>query len=151
RIAVRETGWIGDREFAVALALGQVTPGPVMVVATFIGYRVANLAGALAATFGAFLVPCASAAAMAQYIERIPRHRWTNSFRRGATSAAVGLFGVTALAIARHSLDGWAQFAIAAVAFVLALWTKIHPVWILLGGALLGLVSGTPPAAMHGG
>ena len=65
RIAVRETGWITEREFAVAIGFGQVTPGPVMVVATFIGYRAAGLVGALAATLGVFLIPWALAAATA--------------------------------------------------------------------------------------
>jgi chromate transporter len=149
RIAVRETGWISEREFAVALAFSQVAPGPVMVVATFIGYRAAGLAGALAATVGVFLVPWALAAAMARQIDRLPRHRWLNGFRRGAAAAAVGLFGVTALSLARQSVHGWAHLAIAASAFILALRTRIHPAWILLASALLGIALGAPPAPAH--
>jgi chromate transporter len=151
RIAVRETGWISEREFAVAIAFGQVTPGPVMVVATFIGYRAAGLVGALAATLGVFLVPWALAAVLARHYEGLPSHRWVSGFRRGAAAAAVGLFGVTALSLARHSLDGWVHLAIAAAAFVLALRTKIHPAWILLGGTVLGIVLGPLPAPVPSG
>jgi chromate transporter len=142
RIAVRETGWIGEREFALVIAFGQVTPGPVMIVATFIGYRAAGLAGALAATLGILLIPWALAAAVAGQLQRLARHRWLIGFRQGAAAGAVGLFGVTALSLARHSLEGWVHLAIAGSAFVLALLTRLHPAWLLLGGALLGMLSG---------
>jgi chromate transporter len=146
RMAVRETGWIAEREFAVAIALGQVTPGPVMVVATFIGYRTAGLAGALVATLGVFLIPWALAAGLARHLERSPRHRWLTGFRRGAMAAAVGLLGVTALSLARHSIAGWPHLVITASACALAVGTRIHPAWILLGGALLGITLGSPTA-----
>jgi chromate transporter len=145
RMAVRETGWIGEREFAVAIAFSQVMPGPVMIVATFIGYRVAGSGGALAATLGVFLVPWMLAAASARQVGRLPRRRWIDGFRRGASAAAVGLFGVTALSLARHAIEGWPFVAIAAIAFTLALGTKVHPAWILLGGALLGMTLGSSP------
>jgi chromate transporter len=142
RMTVRETGWIDEREFAVALGLGQVTPGPVMVIATFIGYRAAGLAGAATATVGVFLLPWAFAAALARQLEQLPRRRWLNGFRRGAAAGAVGLFGVTALSLARHSLAGWPYAVIAAAAFMLAVRSKLHPFWILLAGAGLGIVLG---------
>jgi len=151
RIAVRETGWIDMREFGTALALAQVTPGPVMVVSTFIGYRAAGLAGALTATLGIFLVPWTLAAALARNLERFRQHRWLSGFRRGAAAAAVGLFGVTVLALARHSLAGWAHLAIVALAFALAVGTRVHPVWILLGGALVGVAIGTAAALARAG
>jgi chromate transporter len=144
RIAVREAGWIGESEFASAVGFGQVIPGPVMVIATFIGYRVAGVAGALAATIGVFLVPSILAAVAARQIGRSPQRRWLRGFRRGAASAAVGLFGVTALSLARQGLGGWPSMGMAAAAFVIALGTRVHPVWILLGGAALGMIIGSP-------
>jgi chromate transporter len=151
RIAVRETGRINEREFTVAIALGQVTPGPVMAVATFIGYRALGLAGALAGTLGVFLFPWAAAAAMARHLDQLPRYKWLIGIRRGAAAAAVSLFGVTALTLARHSLDGWPHVAIAMAATVLTVRTKIRPVWTLLGGAVLGLAVGIRPGPAGAG
>jgi chromate transporter len=144
RVAVREAGWVGEREFAAGIGFSQVVPGPVMIVATFIGYRVAGLAGALAATLGVFLIPSVLAAVAARRVGRSSPHRWREGFRRGAAAAAIGLFGVTALNLARHTLEGWPFVAMAAAAFALALGNKVHPFWILLAGAVLGIIIGSP-------
>jgi chromate transporter len=138
--AVRESKWIDQRDFTSAIALAQILPGPVMVVASFVGYRVAGMAGAAAASLGVFLFPWASAAAFARHSERLARHEWLLGFGRGAAAAAVGLFGVTALSIARQSLEGWTGAVIAVATFALALATKIHPFWLILGGAILSFV-----------
>jgi chromate transporter len=143
RVAVRGTGWISEQEFGVAIGLGQVTPGPVMVVATFIGYRASGAAGAVVATVSVFLVPWVLAAATARHLGRLSGHKWIGGFRRGATAAAVGLFGVTALSLARVSLVGGLHVGIAVTAIVLAAWTRIHPALILLGGAVLGFALGS--------
>jgi chromate transporter len=151
RIAVRETGWIDEREFAVAIGFGQVTPGPAMVVAPFVGYRALGPAGVLAATLGVFLLPWALAAALARQLQSLRGNKWLTGFRRGATAAAVGLFGVTATSLARDSLGGWPHIAIVCVAFALSMKPRIHPFWLLFGGALIGIAIGHHPAAGHGG
>jgi chromate transporter len=138
RLAVHETGWVSPQDFATAVACGYVTPGPVLITATFIGYRAAGLTGAVASTVGIFLMPWFLAAAAAQQLQRVLQHRWLAGFGRGAAPAVVGLLGVTALSIARQSFTHWAYALIAATALALALWTKVHPILILIGGAAIG-------------
>ena len=148
RLAVSEAGWVSPQDFAAAVACGYLTPGPVLITATFIGYRAAGLSGAVAATFGVFLMPWLLAAAAAQQLQRFMQHPRLAGFGRGAAPAVVGLLGVTALNLAKHSLTHWAYALIAVIALGLALRTKVHPILILIGGAALGWVIGalTGPA-----
>jgi chromate transporter len=138
RLAVSETGWVSPQDFAAAVACGYVTPGPVLITATFIGYRAAGLSGAVSATVGIFLMPWILAAAAAQQLQRFLQHPRLAGFGRGAAPAVVGLLGVTALSIAKQSFTHWGYAVIALIALVLALWTKVHPILILMGGAALG-------------
>lgn len=138
RLAVSEAGWASPQDFAAAVACGYVTPGPVLITATFVGYRAAGLSGAIAATFGVFLMPWLLAAAAAQQLRRFMQHPLLAGFGRGAAPAVVGLLGVTALSMAMQSLTHWGYALIAIAALVLALWTKVHPILILIGGAAIG-------------
>jgi chromate transporter len=142
RIAVAETGWVSAQDFATAVAFGYVTPGPVLITTTFLGYRAAGLAGAFAATFGIFLMPWALAAAAAQLLRRWMQHPWLHNFGRGAAPAVVGLLVVTALHLSRSAFSSEVHVGIAGVALALALWTKLHPMLILLGGAVIGALYG---------
>jgi chromate transporter len=138
RLAVREAGWVSPQDFAAAVACGYVTPGPVLITATFIGYRAAGLSGAVTATVGVFLLPWLLAAAAAQQLQRFMQHPRLAGFGRGAAPAVVGLLGVTALHLAKHSVTHWAYALIAIGALVLALRTKVHPIGILIVGAAIG-------------
>lgn len=109
-----------------------------LITGTFIGYKVGGAAGALAATAGAFLVPWALAAAAAQTLQRVVQHPWLGGFGRGAGPDVVGLLGVTAFSLGRSAFVSWPYAVIAIVALFLALRSKVHPILIVLGGALLG-------------
>lgn len=140
RIAVFETGWLSAQDFATAVAFSYVTPGPVLILATFIGYRAAGVAGAAAATVGVFLMPWLLAAAAAQQLQRVLQHPFLRGFGRGAAAAVVGLLGVTALSLAKHAIVGWPYAVITLLALLLVSRTKLHPILILVGGGGLGLV-----------
>jgi len=138
RLAVGEAGWVSPQDFATAVACGYVTPGPVLITATFIGYRAAGLSGAISATVGVFLMPWLLAAAAAQQLQRFMQHPRLAGFGRGAAPAVVGLLGVTALSIARHSFTHWYYALIAIVVLGFSLWTKVHPILLLIGCAVIG-------------
>jgi chromate transporter len=146
RLAVSETGWVSPQDFAAAVACGYVTPGPVLITATFIGYRAAGLSGALAATVGIFLMPWLLAAAAAQQLQRFMQHPRVAGFGRGAAPAVAGLLGVTALSLARQSVTHWAYALIVVISLALALWTKVHPILILISGFAVGWVIGMTAA-----
>ena len=137
-----ETGWVSPQDFATAVAFGYITPGPVLITMTFLGYRMAGLAGAFAATLGIFLMPWALAAAAAQLLRPWMRHPLLQHFGRGAAPAVVGLLVVTALHLGRSAFASEIHVGIAAVALGLALWTKLHPIILLLGGAVIGALDG---------
>jgi chromate transporter len=90
RLAVSEAGLVSPQDFAAAVACGYVTPGPVLITATFVGYRAAGLSGAVAATVGVFLMPWLLAAAAAQQLQRFMQHPWLAGFGRGRRAGGGG-------------------------------------------------------------
>lgn len=141
RLAVNDTGWVQPSTFGAAVAFSYLTPGPVLIAATFIGYRAAGVAGALAATLGAFVAPWALATAASQQAARLADRPALRAFGAGAAPAVVGLVGVTAVAMSREALTAWPFVVIGAVAFAFATLTRVHPVALLAGGGLAGWLS----------
>jgi chromate transporter len=142
RMAVGEKGWITSGMFSTAVGFGYVTPGPVLITATFIGYQTAGLAGATVATIGAFLFPWLFAALAADQIQRLAQSPWLNAFGMGAAPAVIGLLGVTLIDIGQDALVNIWYIILACVAALFAARTKIHPTLILLGGVLAGVAIG---------
>jgi len=143
RITVAEQGWISGADFSTAAAFGYVTPGPVLITATFIGYRAGGVLGAVVATVGVFIAPWFLAAGSAHLLRSSLQQPWLRGFGRGAAPAAIGLLGVAALSLARSSFTSWSSMVIAALALVLSLSRKVNPLLILLGGLVLGFLVGT--------
>jgi chromate transporter len=101
RITVAETGWLTPQQFAVGVGFAYATPGPILILAAFVGYHVAGIAGALVGTVGVFAVPVFLAAGSAGIVARLKRHARFRAFGRFAAAAAVGLLAATLVTLAR--------------------------------------------------
>jgi chromate transporter len=139
------SGWVSAQDFSTALAFSYVTPGPVLILATFLGYRAAGLAGALAATLGAFLVPWFLATAAAHLLRRVSQSPWLRGFGRGAGPAVVGLLLLTAVDVGKAAIVSWPYALIAALALALGVRRAAPPFAILAGGAALGVLVSLAP------
>ena len=138
RIAVEVRHWMRDREFADIYAISQLSPGPNVLIVTLIGYSVAGVAGALAAT----LAMCGPTAVLAYYVSRLlqrSRHsRWPAIIQAALVPLSIGLMGASGLILALTSDRSWVAGLITVAAAVLAFATRLNPVWMLLAGGALG-------------
>src|SRR5438093_4050174 len=138
RLAVADTAWLTPAEFAAGVGLSYATPGPVLILAAFIGYHVAAVPSAVAATAAVFTVPVVLAGFAAQLVAKLKDARWFQAFGRFAAAAAVGLLGVTLLALARPVTDiHWALLMGSAVVLAAEL-RGVHPIILIAAAVLLG-------------
>ena len=139
---VERTGWLREAQLLDAVAVGQMTPGPVSTSATFIGYLLGGLPGAVLATVGIFLPAFVFVAASAPLIPRMRRSPVAGCpARRGERRAPWRRWRSSAWELGRSAIVDPLTAAIAAMAAVLLLWRKTNAVWLVLGGAALGLIA----------
>ncbi|MGO9571288.1 MAG: chromate efflux transporter [Desulfomonilaceae bacterium] len=133
-------GWLTDQQLIDAIAIGQVTPGPVFTTATFIGFLLGGIPGALIATLGIFLPSFVFVAILNPFIPRIRDSAWMGSFLDGVNVAALGLTAAVTWQLGRASLTDIFTILIAFVSLVLLVVLKINSTWIIAGGAMAGLL-----------
>lgn len=139
RYLVVQHHWLDDAQFTASIALAQAAPGPNILVASVMGWRIAGAGGMAAATFG-MLVPAAVLAwGMAGLTHRLRGAPWLKPAQAGLVPVAIGLIlaaGIT-MAAAAHS-HGLMPLVVVAVATVFVWRTDYSPLWVLAGGAVLG-------------
>lgn len=133
-------GWLTAKEFIDGVALGQLTPGPVAITATFIGYRVLGLPGALIATLGTFVPSFFMLLGAIKVYARFKDNQWVSGFLSGVLPAVCGMILSATYFLGRTAITGPAAAVIAALALALLLRFRLDAFWLVLGGALLGLV-----------
>jgi len=138
---VQRWGWLTDQQLMDAVAVGQFTPGPVFTTATFIGYVVAGVPGAVLATLGIFLPSFVFVAASSPLIPRMRRSAWAGSFLDGVNVASLGLMATVTWQLGRAALVDWVTLGTALVATVLVLRFPVNSAWLVLGGAAIGLAA----------
>lgn len=131
-------GWLSDQQLLDAIAVGQMTPGPLFTSATFIGYLLGGLPGALLATLGIFLPSFFFVALSSPLIPRLRGSKWAAAFLDGVNATSLGLMAAVTWHLARTSLVDLPSLLIAGATFGLLAKYKINTTWLILGGALLG-------------
>ena len=129
--------WLSHQEFVEAFALGQITPGPVLITATFIGYRVAGTLGAIVATVSIFLPSLALTIAAGSSLRRFRANRQVQAFLRGVTPAVVGLLVAAAWSIGRAGIHTWVGVALALAAVLVLVRFRVNPFLVMLGAAVV--------------
>jgi chromate transporter len=132
--------WLTHQEFADAFALGQITPGPVLITATFVGYRVAGTLGALVATVSIFLPAFLMTIAAGSSLRRFRSNKQVQAFLRGIAPAVVGLLVAAALSIGRAGLHSWIGLTIMIVAIFVLVRFRPNAFWVILGAGVTRLL-----------
>jgi chromate transporter len=135
---VTHRGWITTSRLLDAVAVGQVTPGPVFTTATFIGYVLAGPAGAVVATFGIFLPAFAFVALSGPLVSRIRSSALSGAFLDGVNVAALALMAAVTCQLGLDALRDPPTIVLALLSLLLLLRYRANSAWLILAGALLG-------------
>jgi chromate transporter len=131
-------GWLSQSQLLDAVSIGQVTPGPVFTTATFVGYLVAGLPGAVLATIGIFLPSFVLVALLTRVVDRIRDRAWSAALLDGVNAAALALMAGVTLQLGRAALIDPLTIGLF-VGGLLVLWrTRLNSVWLIAAGAAVG-------------
>jgi chromate transporter len=138
RIAVDIQHWMTDKQFADMYAISQLSPGPNVLIVTLIGYSVAGVAGALAATLAMCVPTAALAYSVSRLLKRSSHSRWPAIIQAALVPISIGLMAASALVLTLSADRTWAAGLVTAGVAALAIATRLNPLWLLLAGGLLG-------------
>jgi len=134
-------GWLTDSQLIDAVAVGQLTPGPVFTTGTFIGYLLAGLPGSIVATVGIFLPAFLLVAASGPLVPKIRKSRVAASFLDGVNVGSLALMAFVAWQLGRTSIVDGFTIALATVSAIALFRLKVNSVWLILGGAVAGTLA----------
>jgi chromate transporter len=137
---VAQLGWLTPPEFVDGLALGQLTPGPILMLAAFIGFKLKGIAGATIAAGAIFLPSFLMMLTILPLLKRMGNLAWLKAFMRGAGPAVIGALAVSLAQMAPHAAPDWMAWALLLGTVAIMLWRNIGPLSLMLGGAGIGLV-----------
>jgi chromate transporter len=136
--AVQRFGWMSDRVFLDGLALGQMTPGPIVNLSVFVGYQAGGLLGSIVAALGVFAPAFAAVLVAVPLMSRIKHLSWMKNFLAGVNASVVGAIVAATIPLARSAVVS-PFTAIVGLASVGVLWRfKVDTVWLVLGAGAIG-------------
>jgi chromate transporter len=140
QVVVNSLGWLTNKEFTDAVAMGQVTPGPIFITATFIGYKVAGFWGALNATIAIFLPPGLVMIAFSRFFDTIRNSAIISAVFKGLRPAIIGMIAAASYTILAHSDFSLVTGLLLCVFLILAIRYKADPVFLIPGAGIIGLL-----------
>jgi chromate transporter len=142
---VERLGWLTESQVLDAIAVGQLTPGPVFTTATFIGYLLGGVPGGLVATLGIFLPSFIFVAISNPLIPHLRRSPWAAGLLNGVNAASLGLMAAVTWQLGRTSLVDPLTVILALLAAVLLFRFSVNTTWLILGGGMAGLLRALLP------
>jgi chromate transporter len=136
---VERLGWLSESQLMDAIAVGQITPGPVFTTATFIGYVLAGPSGALVATSGIFLPAFVFVAITAPWVSRLRHSRRASAFLDGVNAASCALILYVSGELARAALIDLPSALVFAASLFVLLRYRPNPTWVVLAGGAIGI------------
>jgi chromate transporter len=133
--------WVTDAQLVDAVAIGQVTPGPVFTTATFLGYLLRGPLGAVVATVGIFLPAFILVGISGPLIPRIRKSTVAAAFLDGVNVASLALMAAVSYQLARSAIVDWWTIGLAVASAILLLRFRVNSAWLVLGGALVGIIA----------
>jgi chromate transporter len=135
---VEKYHWITNQEFLDAIAIGQITPGPLTVMNAVIGYKISGLTGAVLAMISSYL-PCIIIVTLAcRYYFHYKESAIVNSSFQGIKPAVIGLLAAVAIPLGSASIVDLITFIIAVISFVVIAFTRIDPTFVIIGAGIIG-------------
>jgi chromate transporter len=133
--------WMTDEQIVHIYSVGQLAPGPNMMMVAAMGERISGIAGAVVAALAFFVPTGILTFAVGRIWKRLANWPWRTSIQKGLAPVAIGLAVAGLLTFGRGSITGWVTTAIGLAAFAATLKTKINPALLILGGAVVGIVA----------
>ncbi len=137
---VEKHHWLTNQEFLDAIAIGQLTPGPLTVMNAVIGYKVSGLIGAILAMVSSYLPCIIIVTIVAKYYYDYKESRIVQSSFKGIKPAVIGLLAAVAISLGNTALVDSLTFGIAIISFVTIAFTKTDPSFVIVGAGILGAI-----------
>ena len=141
RDLVERNQWLSSQQLLDAVAIAQVTPGPVFTTATFIGYLLAGNAGAIAGTIGIFLPAFVLVWLVNPWVPKLRQSPWASGFLDGVNAASLGLMAGVTYTLGRAALVDLLTITVAILSAIAVFRFKINSAWLVLAGGAIGLIS----------
>lgn len=137
---VENLSWLTSAEFADGIAIGQITPGPIFITATFIGYKVAGIMGALLATIAMFTPPMVLTVLLSRFVKTLNQSTLVKAAMKAVRAAVIGMIFASAVTIGQTISVSIVSVAIFLVAFYISFKYTISPVYLIIGSGVAGFV-----------